>query len=142
MSGGRLVDSAHGRAPRSSAPACIACAGVPAPWRLPKACGSSKLLAKVHGVTWGPDKAQLGGTGMMRVLRPLLIALGLVLMAGAAFAQSYPDKPLRLIVPFAPGGSPDIIGRMVAEDLAAALGQSVVVENRAGAGGNIAVQYV
>ena len=47
-----------------------------------------------------------------------------------------------MIVPFAAGGSPDIIGRMVAEDLGTALGQSVVVENRAGAGGNIAVQYV
>ena len=47
-----------------------------------------------------------------------------------------------MIVPFAAGGSPDIIGRMVAEDLGTALGQPVVVENRAGAGGNIAVQYV
>ncbi|MBX9844351.1 MAG: tripartite tricarboxylate transporter substrate binding protein [Xanthobacteraceae bacterium] len=83
---------------------------------------------------------------MVRVLRLALIVLGVALVAGAgsgdAFAQSYPSRPLHLIVPFAPGGSPDIIGRMLAEDLAAALGQSVVVENRAGAGGNIAVQYV
>jgi tripartite-type tricarboxylate transporter receptor subunit TctC len=47
-----------------------------------------------------------------------------------------------MVIPFAAGGSPDIIGRMVAEELGTMLGQSVVVENRAGAGGNIAVQYV
>jgi tripartite-type tricarboxylate transporter receptor subunit TctC len=83
---------------------------------------------------------------MKRILRSTLAVLGVSLAAGlysgAASAQSYPTKPLRLVVPFAPGGSPDIIGRMIAEDLGTALGQSVVVENRAGAGGNIAVQYV
>lgn len=84
---------------------------------------------------------------MKRKLRHALAALGLslataVAVAGPAAAQNYPNKPLRLVIPFAPGGSPDIIGRMVAEELGAMLGQSVVVENRAGAGGNIAVQYV
>ena len=72
----------------------------------------------------------------------LVASLAYGVAAGDVAAQSYPTKPLHMIVPFAAGGSPDIIGRMVAEDLGTALGQSVVVENRAGAGGNIAVQYV
>jgi tripartite-type tricarboxylate transporter receptor subunit TctC len=84
---------------------------------------------------------------MKRNLKRALTAVGLSLAiagaaAGTALAQAYPNKPLRLVVPFAAGGSPDIIGRMVAEELGTMLGQSVVVENRAGAGGNIAVQYV
>jgi tripartite-type tricarboxylate transporter receptor subunit TctC len=83
---------------------------------------------------------------MKRKIRPVLVALGACLAVGAlsdaASAQSYPSKPLRMVIPFAAGGSPDIIGRMVAEELSTMLGQSVVVENRAGAGGNIAVQYV
>jgi tripartite-type tricarboxylate transporter receptor subunit TctC len=83
---------------------------------------------------------------MKHKIRPVLVALGACLAVGAlsdaASAQSYPSKPLRMVIPFAAGGSPDIIGRMVAEELSTMLGQSVVVENRAGAGGNIAVQYV
>ena len=64
------------------------------------------------------------------------------LVAGVAVAQPYPNKPLRLVVPFGPGGSNDIVGRILAQKMAENLGQPVVVDNRPGAGGMVGTDSV
>jgi len=76
----------------------------------------------------------------MRVVRFALAVLAIA--AGAAQAQSWPQKQIRFVVPFPPGGATDVAARAIADRIAPALGQTVLVENRAGGGGNIGVEVV
>jgi len=71
-----------------------------------------------------------------------LLSLALAIVCVAAMAQTYPTKPVRIIVPFPPGGTADLLTRLTAEKLTASFGHQMVVENRAGAGGNLAAEYV
>ncbi|WP_354679287.1 Bug family tripartite tricarboxylate transporter substrate binding protein [Cupriavidus plantarum] len=82
-----------------------------------------------------------------RMMRPLLAAVCLGCMASAPVARAepadkYPTKPINYVVPFAAGGTTDLLGRLIGQRLSQVLGQSVVVENRPGAGGNIGSDYV
>jgi len=75
------------------------------------------------------------------LLSRLAVAAALLLaLAPRAFADDYPNRPVRLIIPFPPGGSNDVVGRLVAQQLSNKLGQQVYVDNRAGAGGTIGTE--
>jgi len=73
------------------------------------------------------------------MLRTLIL---FVLLQGIAFAQPYPSKPVRVVIPYPPGSTPDIVGRTLSTKLQDAFGQPLVVENRTGAGGNIGAEAV
>jgi tripartite-type tricarboxylate transporter receptor subunit TctC len=75
---------------------------------------------------------------MMKLLHALLAAA----LCHGALAQQYPNKPIRLVVPFAPGGSSTLVARFMSEEMAKGLGTSFVIENKPGGGGNIAMQEV
>src|SRR4249919_2294869 len=81
------------------------------------------------------------GEKMPKFLSQLFAASVLVLaLVPSTFADEYPNRPVRLIVPFPPGGSNDVVGRLVAQQLSNQLGQQVFVDNRGGAGGVIGTE--
>ena len=75
-------------------------------------------------------------------MKRLLVFVALGLLAGAASAQSYPSKPVRVVIPWPPGGSNDVVGRIVTQKVGENLGQQFIVDNRAGAAGSIGADVV
>src|SRR5258708_27854512 len=74
----------------------------------------------------------------MRLRQLAFAAALLALTSGSAFAQGYPNRPIRVLVPFAAGGAVDTLARLIGQKLSEGLGQPVIIENRPGAGGNLA----
>lgn len=81
-------------------------------------------------------------TTMMAVYVSIACAICTSAFAVHASAQDYPTKPIRFVVPFAPGGGTDVLARLVAPKMSESLGKQVIVENRTGAGGNLATEHV
>ena len=79
---------------------------------------------------------------MLNIAKCAVTLAVLALSAGTAFSAGYPEQPIRLVIPYAPGGPTDVLGRLVAEQLGQELKQSVVVENKAGAAGLVAMGQV
>ena len=75
--------------------------------------------------------------GMIRSFLTAFFAIASVIGSPGTWAQTYPSKPIRLIIPFPPGGATDIIGRTLAQKLSTQLGQTVIVDNKPGAGGTL-----
>src|SRR5262245_5794365 len=86
--------------------------------------------------------ATLGEAPMKSLLFSLLAAMGLALVASTVSAEDYPLRPIRIVVPFAAGGSVDIISRMLGDKMTMAWGQPVIVDGKPGAGGIIAANAV
>src|SRR5688572_23653444 len=82
------------------------------------------------------------GMRMRRVVPALLFGLALTLASAPATAQGYPSRPVKLVVPFAPGGFTDVVARILGQKLSQSMGQQFIVENKAGAGSTIGSDFV
>jgi len=91
---------------------------------------------------FNPDNRSLSRMNPRRRIPLALALLGALAPAYAQSPQKYPAKPIRLVLPFPPGGSTDIIARVVGQKLTEAWGQQVIIDNRPGAGGNVAAEFV
>src|SRR5947207_1363170 len=80
--------------------------------------------------------------GVIRGISSLICVAAFAAVAVPSAAQTYPSRPVKIVVPHAPGGAVDAVGRLLAQKLGDDLGQRFVVENRAGASGNIGGEYV
>ena len=78
----------------------------------------------------------------MTFTRTITVALSTSLLAMSCFAQPYPSKPIRLLVPFGPGGVGDITSRAVMQKMSEAIGQQIIIDNRPSAGGIVATETV
>ena len=78
----------------------------------------------------------------LKVVARLLVVLGLTVVAPLVGAQTWPTKPIRIVLQFPPGGSTDVVARILAQSMTVSLGQPVIVENKPGADGAIAAEYV
>ena len=79
---------------------------------------------------------------LSHVIRFISIATALIVLSSPTFAQNYPNKTIKMVVPYPAGGGSDTLSRPLAQRLSAELGQAVIVENKGGAGGNIAMEFV
>src|SRR5258707_4853565 len=108
-------------------------------------CRRATWLSILTTAYWSSE-AEAVIMSMSRTAREASVAAAVAVAAGLglashAAAQNYPVKPIRLVVPFAPGGPADVIGRIIAQQLNVILGQSLVIENRGGAGGTIGARF-
>jgi tripartite-type tricarboxylate transporter receptor subunit TctC len=112
--------------------------------RRPRQCGTARFALVPNGALAddGGNKKLSGGNAMMSVLRGILASLLLLAGTAPSLAQGYPNRPVRVVVGFPPGGPTDVIARLVSQKLSDRLGQQFFVENLSGAGGNIAAGQV
>jgi len=109
------------------------------PWLSRSSGGRAAAEGAGKALPFG-DRVRESGQGAN--MRRVLLTCVALLFAGAAAAQGYPNRALRIVVPFPPGGTSDILARTIGARLSESFGQPVVIDNRPGAGGNIAAEHV
>src|SRR5687767_14841247 len=106
-----------------------------------------RVSSSRHALTLPPEPGQTGASSQGRYRMKRFTSSSLCIAAalgsiGGAYAQAYPERPIRIVCPFPPGGSSDFGARILSQNLPGLLKQSVVIDNRGGAGGNIGTDIV